>query len=224
MWEGYLILSAMSYPQCFMFIGLSILTATFILSSWSWDPLETFALYHSGACQLQFVVARKIDFIHLWWEWSWPDHNLSTLFVVQRKHPRVFREKFHLDNWKWMACGEVPLCVPVRLAGLHLVRGQLVAGVHLHGAVDDPSTRYWFQVTNFQNHNLVMKVHTPKTPSHIYLITSIWKVRTTSDFESWVTWDSSTSSPRERELWDLLNIELLRLLECIMIRIFLKTS
>ena len=38
------------YPQCFMFIGLSILTAIFNFSSWSFDPLETSALYHSGAC------------------------------------------------------------------------------------------------------------------------------------------------------------------------------
>ena len=39
----------MSYPQCFMFMGLSILTATLIFSSWSWEPFETLALYHSGA-------------------------------------------------------------------------------------------------------------------------------------------------------------------------------
>ena len=34
--------------------------------------------------------------------------------------------------------------------------------------------------------------------------TSIWKERMTSDFESAVTWDSSTSSPRDRELWERL--------------------
>ena len=43
--------------------------------------------------------------------------------------------------------------------------------------------------------------------------TSIWKVRMTSDLESWVRWGSSVSSPRLRELCDLLSIEL-RLLKC----------
>ena len=44
-------------------------------------------------------------------------------------------------------------------------------------------------------------------------LTSIWKVRMTSDLESWVRWGSSVSSPRLRELCDLLSIEL-RLLKC----------
>ena len=37
------------YPQCFMFIGLSIRTATLSLSSLSWELFETLSLYHSGA-------------------------------------------------------------------------------------------------------------------------------------------------------------------------------
>ena len=32
-----------------MFMGLSIRTATLIFNSWSWEPLDTVALYHSGA-------------------------------------------------------------------------------------------------------------------------------------------------------------------------------
>ena len=53
-----------------------------------------------------------------------------------------------------MAGGEVSLGVPVRLAGLHLVSGELVAVINLHCAVNDPLTRYTLQVTNLQHHNL----------------------------------------------------------------------
>ena len=49
--------------------------------------------------------------------------------------------------------------------------------------------------------------------SALCFLTSIWNVRMTSDFESWVVCSVSPSSPLLRELWDLLSIEL-RLLKC----------
>ena len=53
-----------------------------------------------------------------------------------------------------MAGGEVALGVPVRLAGLDLVRGQLVTVVHLHGAVDDAVGRDRLEVPDLQHHHL----------------------------------------------------------------------
>ena len=47
------------------------------------------------------------------------------------------------------------LSVPVRLASLDLVRGELVTAVHLHGAVDDLVAGDGLQVSDLQHHNLL---------------------------------------------------------------------
>ena len=62
--------------------------------------------------------------------------------------------QLHLADGERVRGGEVTLGVPVGLAGLHLVSGQLVTIVHLHGAVDDLGPGDGLQVPHLQHHNL----------------------------------------------------------------------
>ena len=75
---------------------------------------------------------------HLAGQWRGPDGDLAQLLVVERQHPRVLRHELDLDRGQRVGGGEIPLGVPHPPASLHLVGHQLVAVVHLHGAVDYP--------------------------------------------------------------------------------------
>ena len=101
--------------------------------------------------------------------------------------------------------------------------------VYLHGTVDDPAAWHRLQVTHLQHHHLhnpdsstsqaIIVLHIQHSKYVLYFchikcvldvftiayeFTSIWNVRTTSDLESWVTWESSVSSVRDSVLCDRL--------------------
>ena len=80
LWELKILIS--TYPQCFMFIGLSILTATLIFRSWSGEFLATLHLYHSGAYKTQKIWAH-------WKYLQWPSWALATICIVAPKWPIV---------------------------------------------------------------------------------------------------------------------------------------